>query len=98
MSKSKWIVEAKFETREELEKLCKEMGADPEDQEIEDFNEIEISVVRKDNKSSKESYGWGGGDKIILFDEPDEEVTKELMKWYKDVAETICEALNQKGL
>lgn len=97
MSRSKWIVEAKFETREELEKLYKEMGADLEEQGIEDFNEVEISIIREDNELGKKSYGWDGDDKITLFDEP-EETTEESMKWYKKVAETMCEALNRKGL
>lgn len=97
MSKSKWIVKSDYETREELEKLYKESGVDPDEYDIEDFNEIEISVVREDNKHGLESGGWEDKNKIVLFSDP-EERSKEDMEWYKNVAEVVCEALNQKGL
>lgn len=96
MNKSKWIVKSKFTTREEDEKLCKDQGADPEDYDIEDFNEVEIAVLREDNKGGMKSYGWNGMNKIILFE--DEIYTEEEINWCKEVAETICEALNRKGL
>lgn len=95
--KAKWKVEAKYETKEELYTLYKDSGEDPEFYDIEDFNEVEISVVREDNKHGIESYGWGGLDKIILFDDSDYYDKKEI-EWCKQVAEAICEALNKKGL
>jgi hypothetical protein len=82
MSKSKWIVKAEYTT--------------PGNYDIKDFNEVEIAVLREDNKGGMESYGWDGMDKIILFE--DEMYTEEEMNWCKEVAETICEALNRKGL
>jgi len=96
MSKSKWIVKSKYTTRKEDEQFCREQGADPEDYDIEDFNEVEISVVREDNKTGLESYGWDGQDKIILFE--DEVYTEEEINWCKEVAEAVCETLNRKGL
>ena len=30
--------------------------------------DYEISVIKKDNKHGHDSWGWGGGDKIVLFD------------------------------
>ena len=97
MDKPKWVVEAKYETREEIEEYHRKQGTDIEDFEIEDFNEVEISILREDNGLGKRSYGWDDDNKIILFNEI-EEVTEERMKWYKEVAETICETLNRKGL
>ena len=94
--KAKWKVEAKYETNEDLRELYKEIGKDPEDFDIEEFNDVEISVVREDNKDRIESYGWGDMDKIILFE--DDEYIKEDIEWCKQVAETICDALNKKGL
>ena len=90
--KSKWIVDAKMETREELEKFYREEGEDPEDLDIEDFNSVEISVVREDNKHGIESYGGPSGDKIILFKNDDYDI--EDIKWRKEVAEVIRKALN----
>lgn len=96
MSKPKWVVKSEYTTREDNEKLCRDQGADPENYDIEDFNEVEISVVREDNKTGLESYGWDGMDKIILFE--DEVYTEKEINWCKKVAETVCEALNRKGL
>ncbi len=99
MKKAKWIADLKFTTRKEFEKTCKEQSLDPKDYDIHEYSEIEISVVREDNKRGQESYGWGDDDKIILFDGSDhEEVTREDMDWYQKVAETICKALNHEGL
>jgi hypothetical protein len=95
--KAKWKVEAKYETKEELYKFYKEKGADPEYCDIGDFNNVEISVVREDNKHGIKSYGWGDLDKIVLFDRSDD-YTKKDIEWCKQVAETICEVLNRKGL
>ena len=94
--KAKWKVEAKYETKEDLYKFYKKEGEDPKFYDIEDFNDVEISVIRENNEHGIESYGWGGLDKIILFE--DDEYTKEDIEWCKQVAETICEALNRKRL
>jgi len=92
--KAKWKVEAKYTTREEY---CELDCEDPEDYDIEDFNEVEISVIRENNVHGMKSYGDGGLDKIILFDD-DGGYTKENIEWCKKVAETICEILNEKEL
>jgi hypothetical protein len=96
MSRPKWIVKSEYTTREVYEHFCKDQGTDPEDYDIEDFNEVEIAVVREDNISGMKSYGWDGLDKIILSG--DDVYTKKEINWCKEVAETICEALNRKGL
>lgn len=98
MEKTKWIVQSWFTTREECEKYCKEKDNDPDDWDIEDFQEIEISVVREDNKHGQESYGWEDMDKIVLFDEFDHEVTQKDMDWYQKVAKVMCDALNREKL
>jgi len=98
MKKAKWIVVSKFTTRKEWEELCKELGNDPSDYDIGDFNEIEISIVRKDYEHGQKSYGWGSDDKIILFDSPDHDVTQEDIDLYQKIANTIADALNKKGL
>jgi len=97
MKKAKWKVEAKYGTREELIKYHKRNGEDPEDFDIEEFNEVEISALREDNEFGMKSYGCGGMDKIVLFDR-DDGYTKEEIEWCKQVAETVCEALNKKEL
>ena len=95
--KAKWKVEAKYKTKEELYKFYKKEGEDPEFYDIVDFNDVEISVIRENNKHGIRSYGWNDLDKIILFKD-NIEYTKKEIKWCKQVAETICEALNRKGL
>jgi len=96
--RAKWIVNSKVVTRKEYEKLYKEGGEDPKDYDIEDFQDIEISVVRENDKHGQESYGWGGDDKIILFNDPGHAVTQEDMDWYQKVAEAVCKALNHEKL
>lgn len=91
MNKSRWIVKAEYATREELEKMYKEHGT-------EDFQSVEIAVVREDNKLGQMSHGWDGLDKITLFDGYSENYNEEDIKWCEEVAKTICEALNQEGL
>ncbi len=96
MKKSKWIVKADITTRKELEEFYRGEGEDLEDYDFEDFSEVEISVVRKDNEHGQRSGGWGGMDKIILFGADDYE--EEDIKWCKKVAEVVCDALNSEGL
>ena len=98
MERAKWIVVSNFTTRKEYEEFLKKNGNDPEDYHIDDFSEIEISVVRKSDKHGQKSYGWGGDSKIILFDSPPSDVTQKDMDWYEKVAAVVCEALNREGL
>lgn len=98
MKRAKWIVVSKFTTRKEFEEACKRSGGDPEDYEIEDFNEVEISVVREDDELGQKSYGWKSDGKIILFDEPDYPVSQKDMDWYQKAAEVVCNALNHGKL
>jgi len=97
MKRAKWKVEAKYVTEKGAYRHYKEVGKDPTNYSVEKFDEVEISIVRKDNKFGIESYGWGDLDKIILFDD-NNEYNKKNIEWCKQVAETICEALNEKGL
>jgi len=96
MGKAKWEVAVKCETREELYEMHEEDGEEPEDFDIKDFNSVEVSVLRSDNELGMKSYGWGGMDKIILFGE--DEYKQKDIEWCKQVAETICNALNKEGL
>lgn len=98
MKKAGWVVVSNFTTRKEYEEFYKKSGRDPEDYHIDDFNEIEISVVRESDKHGQKSYGWGGNSKIILFDSPAYDVTQIDMDWYEKVAAVFCKTLNREGL
>ncbi len=67
---------------------------DTTEEEIEESS-FEISVIRKNNKHAHESWGWGGNDKIILFDEIE---SKQNYDWAIKIANTIAKALNKEGL
>ena len=89
-----WVVSNKYTTRKEMEEYYgKDSGYN-----IEDFQEIEISIIRKNNKLGKESYGWNGFDKIILFDHCIGSPSKEEMNWCKKVSEIVADALNSAKL
>lgn len=95
--KAKWIVKSRYTTKEECDKVCKEYKINPENfRKTEDFNGVEIFVVRKNNKDGIKSHGCGDLNKIILFDDGD--YNKKEMKWCKQVAKAICDTLNKKGL
>lgn len=96
MKRAKWVVNSKYTTRKEMEEMCKKMGDDPENFDIEDFQELEISVVREDNKHGIKSYSWADENKLVLFDNLD--VGKKELKWMEEIAATIAEALNARGL
>ena len=98
MPKAKWKVQVKYEMKGYVHALYEKNEMDPEDFKIEEFNEVEISVVREDNKIGIESYGWEDLNKIVLFDSDNVEFYEEDIKWCKQVAKTVCEALNRKGL
>jgi hypothetical protein len=100
MSKPKWVVKAEYTTRKDMEEMCKRGGEDPEDYGIDDFQEIEIAVLRENEELGGESYGWNSMDKIILFGDSsfNPEPTEKDIEWCEEVAKTICEALNKKGL
>jgi len=107
MKRAKWIPKVEYTSREDMIAcLSGEDGdEDPEDlYAIGKYNEVEIAVVREDNKFGFESAGWADEDKIALFDcdtdmevSSDEEADK-IIGWWKDVASTIADALNKKGL
>jgi len=100
MSEAKWVVKKEWTTEEDCEEMLEEYGHDPDDYEMDDFQEIEISVVRNNNIHGLRSYGWAGVDKIILFSDEsfDEEVTQETIDWCVKVAEAVAKTLNKKGL
>lgn len=58
---------------------------------------LEISVIRKNYRHGFDSWGWGGTDKIILFDANEAETVADI-EWMKKVAETTADALNKKEL
>jgi hypothetical protein len=95
--KAKWIVESKYTTKKESYEFCKQHGLNPKNfRRVEDFNGVEISVIQENNKHGIKSYGYGGLDKIILFEGND--YTKKEMKWCEQVAKTICDTLNKEKL
>lgn len=96
MERTKWIVDSKYTTRKEMEDSLQENGESPDDFGIEDYQELEISVIREDNKNGIRSYGWADKDKLVLFDGLD--VDEKELKWMEEVATTIAEVLNTKGL
>ena len=91
-----WIVKSKYTTKEDAKKFYIRIGDNPKDYDIPEFHDVEISIVRKNNKHGIKSYGYGGLDKIILFENND--YTKKDIKWCEQVAKVICETLNKKGL
>ena len=64
------------------------------DEDITD-SEFEISIIRANNEYGHSSWGWGGSDKIIL---PSEFITKAEYYTMVEIANTIVEALNKKGI
>jgi len=62
---------------------------------------LEISVIKENNKFGHESYGWGGTNKIILWD-TDGVVGNEMytcdINWCKSVAQLLCDSMNKKGM
>ena len=91
-----WEVLARGSTKKEMEEYYRENGEDSEDYGLEEIQEVEIAIVRKNNKLGHESYGWPGKDKIILAD--NEVETKKDFEWWKKVAGILCEALNTAGV
>ena len=100
MKKVKWIPKVEYTSREDMEEFC------PEDVNGDSakYNEVEIAVVREDNKIGLESAGWDNENKITLFS-CDTEMTAsndkeadEIFNWWKSVAKTIADALNKKNL
>ena len=88
-------------------------GVMGEDWDIDEF-EYEIAVVREDNELGQESFGWGGFNKLILFDsdsadellgplysEDDAAVNKHIdakIEWMTKIAEITANALNKEGV
>jgi hypothetical protein len=62
----------------------------------EDFEEAELSVIRKSNKHGRRSYGWDDENKIIMPDlNPCDKGQRQ--KLYR-MAEVMCEAFNKEAL
>ena len=98
MGNKTWKVKVEYTTAKQAEQDILDRHEDPEDYEISDFSEIEISVVKEDNQIGNKSYGWGSMDKIILFEEGDSDFDQGDIDWCEEVASTICDALNKKHL
>lgn len=62
---------------------------------------LEIAVIRKDYKHGHESYGWGGQDKIILWDSGgvvgNDMYTGDI-HWCRKVAELLCDSMNKNNM
>ena len=103
IKKAKWILKVEYSSREDMIDYL----ADDEDEDMyafDKYNEVEISVVREDNKLGLESAGWDDENKITLFscdsgiEASNDKEADEIIKWWKEVANTIADALNKKGL
>jgi hypothetical protein len=92
-----WMVSIKLTTRKDEEEYLRGVGENPEKYEIEDFQDVEISVVRKSNKHGFKSYGWADLNKIILFSNLDGPNEYEI-NWCKKVAELVCYILNENDM
>jgi hypothetical protein len=58
-----------------------------------DEAEYELAVVRTDNAHGLKSMGWGGDDKIILFDSMNQPTYDK--KFALKVAQILCDGLNK---
>ena len=84
-------------------------GVMDEDWAFEDF-EYEVSIIRQNYKLGKESLGWSGNKKLVLFDSDhcegqsfsNEDQARNYIEnqiaWMKKVAEITAKALNREGL
>jgi hypothetical protein len=98
--KSKWEVHENndlitYDVSENSKKEYRYITIEEADAEDIKDSEFEISVIRKENRIGHESWGWSGNDKLTL---PFDINTKEDYEWALKVADTIAEALNEKGL
>ena len=98
-SKAKWIPFIEYSSREDLARFSNEI---PDD--FDKYNEVEVAVVREDNKFGFESAGWPCEDKIILFgtsaglEYDNDKEADEVMDWWTLVANVVADALNKEGL
>ena len=66
---------------------------------IDDASTMEISVIKKDNKHGHESYGWGGGNKIILFnvcESGSNTINIDDLEEALKIANLLCDAMNME--
>jgi hypothetical protein len=62
---------------------------------------LEISVIRKDYEHGHESYGWGGQDKIILWDSggvAGNEMYTGDIHWCRKAAQLLCDNMNKENM
>ena len=70
-------------------------NSDPDYEEGYIFDEIEVSVIKIDNEFGHRSYGWGGLDKIIMFDDAIE--SHEDLYFAINAASILSDGLNRRG-
>lgn len=107
VKRAKWLPKVEYTSREDMIACLsdRDEDEDPEDlYAIGKYNEVEIAVVREDNKLGFESAGWDDEDKITLFscntemEASNDKEADEIIGWWKEVANAIADALNKKGL
>lgn len=80
-------------TEEEAENIIEELEEDGVD--------LEISVIKVNNEHGHASYGWGGEDKIILWDSQGtvgNQMYTGNIQWCRDVAELLCDKMNKANM
>ena len=75
------------------------MQIDTNEEDPDEMDDFELSVIRKDNKFGHDSWGWGGLDKIILFgtgigENSPPKLNITTVKFMQNAADKLCEALN----
>lgn len=70
-------------------------NSDPDYEEGYIFDEIEVSVIKIDNEFGHSSYGWGGLDKIIMFDDAIE--SHKDLYFAINAASILSDGLNKVG-
>jgi len=58
--------------------------------------DLELSVIKADNKHGHNSWGWNGDDKIILLDESLD--TRKELEWWLKVAEILKNGMNKNDM
>jgi len=105
MKTTKWIPKVEYSSREDmLDFFSLDKSENENLGEFDKYNEVEVAVIREDNKIGFESAGWNSKDKIILFScdlgmkvSSDEEADKDI-EWWRKVANVIADALNKEKL
>ena len=82
-------------------KITKKEEKDRIEELEEDGVDLEISVIKIDNKHGHESGGWGDEDKIILWDSQgtiSNEMYTGNIQWCRDVAQLLCDRMNKTNM